>query len=44
MMVTPMMRGENEGADRGDHRDHQQRVEAGEPVPDQGETIHPVPS
>ncbi len=33
--------GENEGADRRDNRDDQQRVEAGQPVPDQGESVHP---
>jgi serine-aspartate repeat-containing protein C/D/E len=32
---------ENESANRRDHRDDQQRVEAGQPVPDQGESIHP---
>jgi hypothetical protein len=31
---------ENEGANRRDDRDHKQRVEAGEAVPDQGENIH----
>ena len=34
--------GHDEGADRGNHRDHKQRIEPGQPVPDQGETIHPA--